>query len=130
MTIMEQIPEALKAFIFASFETVDQLRILLLLQANPGKVWDAASVSSKLHLQPDVAQNCLQILCQKGFLTLSDGADPQYGYQPANAELEQRVRAVVELDRTRPVTLIRLIYSRPKEMFQTVADPSKLQRDG
>ena len=88
---MEPIPEALKGFIFASFETVDQLRILLFLQANPERTWNALLVSSKLHLQPNAAQTNLQILCQKGFLALSDGAGPQYGYQPANPELEQMV---------------------------------------
>jgi hypothetical protein len=126
---MDPIPEALKAFIFASFETVDQLRILLLLQANPARTWSALLVSSKLHLQPDVAQTNLQILCQKGFLALSNGASPQYGYQPANAELEQMARAMSELDRTRPVTLIRLIYARPKEMSQTAGNSTELRRD-
>jgi len=126
---MEQISEVLKAFIFASFESVDQLRIVLLFQTNPQSAWDAASVRSMLHLQPDVAQNSLEALRHKGFLALRDGAARQYCYQPANAELDQMVHAVAELDRTRPVTLIRLIYSRPKEMTQNAGDSSRSRSD-
>jgi hypothetical protein len=111
---MEEIPDLIKAFIRASFETVDQLRVLLLLQANPGRGWNAISVSSLLHIQPDLVRNCLQILHHKCFLRPCDTGSHQYNFQPANAEMEQMVRMVAELDRTRPVTLIRLIYSEPQ----------------
>jgi hypothetical protein len=86
---MEHIPEPLKVFIVACFETVDELRILLLLQAS------------------------LRRLCQQGVVATLDGDDSQYEYQPSSTELEQVLRAVAELDRTRPVTLIRLIYTHP-----------------
>lgn len=110
---MEPISAELKQFIFACIETVDQLRILLLLQASPERAWSPTSVSSTLYLQPDVARNDLDLLRQKGFFVLSDSAKSQYRYQPISATVDQMVRAIVELDRTRPVTLIRLIYARP-----------------
>jgi hypothetical protein len=109
---MEPIADELKQFIYASFETLDQLRILLLLQANPDRDWRPAAISASLHVQADVAQQSLDRLRQKGFLDLPTGSERQYRYQPASVELAQQVSAVAELDRTRPVTLIRLIYQK------------------
>ncbi|HEU5100026.1 MAG TPA: hypothetical protein VFU22_13450 [Roseiflexaceae bacterium] len=126
---MESIPEELKQFIFASFESVDQLRMLLLLQASPERGWSPLSVSAKLYLQPGVVQVGLDTLQRKGFLAVHDQSDPRYRYQPASTELEQMVRAVVKLDQTRPVTLIKLIYARPKDALQSFADAFKLRRD-
>jgi hypothetical protein len=112
---MEPISEALKQFIFTYIETVDQLRILLLLHAGPTRAWSSMSVATRLYLQLDVAQKGLDMLRQKGLLAVSDTSEGQYRYQPISADLAQMVRKVVELDRTRPVTLIRLIYSRLKD---------------
>jgi hypothetical protein len=126
---MEPIPDTLKQFIFASFETIDQLRMLLLLQTNPERVWSAMAICSRLYLQPDVVDKGLLMLRQKGFLTTPDNVVDWYRYQPASAELEQLVRAVVELDRTRPVTLIKLIYARPKDAAQRSADASTLCKE-
>jgi hypothetical protein len=126
---MEPIPDALKQLIFACFETIDQLRILLLIQANPERVWSATAISASLYVHPDVVGNSLNRLRQKGFVITPDNAGDGYCYQPANAEIEQLVRTVVELDRTRPVTLIKLIYARPKDAPQRAADASTLRKD-
>lgn len=126
---MEPIPDTIKQFIFASFETIDQLRMLLLLQANPERVWSAMAICSRLYLQPDVVDKGLDRLRQKGLLATSDKLVDRYCYQPASAEIEQLVRAVVELDRTRPVILIKLIYARPKDAAQRSADASTLRKE-
>jgi hypothetical protein len=117
---MEEIPDLVKTFIFASFESIDQLRVLLLLQANPGRVWNAISIGLRLDLQPALVQTSLQLLHHKGFLQPFDIGSHQFTYHPANAEVDQMVRTVAELDRTRPVTVIRLIYSRSQSSSQCV----------
>jgi hypothetical protein len=109
---IEPITEEIVQFIRATFETIDQLRILLLLQASPERAWHPAAISAYLHVQQDVVQNSLDMLCQKGCIALPDDPEPRYRYQPANAEIAQQISAVVEFDRTRPVTLIRLIYQK------------------
>jgi hypothetical protein len=109
---IEPITDEIVQFIRATFETVDQLRILLLLQASPERVWYPAVISSYLHTQPDVVESCLDILCRKGCIARPDDSEPRYRYQPASAEIAQQISAVVEFDRTRPVTLIRLIYQK------------------
>ncbi|GAB4193453.1 MAG: hypothetical protein OHK0022_08350 [Roseiflexaceae bacterium] len=127
---MEAIPEELKQFVFASFETIDQLRVLLLLHASPERDWLPLAVSTRLYLQPEVARTCLDALRQRGFLQAEGTTDPRYRYQPANAQLATLVDAVVELDRTRPVTLINLVYARPKGPLQSFADAFKFRKEG
>jgi hypothetical protein len=107
---MELISDELKQFINTSFETVDHLRILLLLQASPERAWSLMAVSSNRHLRPEVAQKALDILWQKGFIAVDDSAERRYRYRPVSVELARLLNAVVDLDRTRPVTLIKLVY--------------------
>lgn len=127
---MEAIPEELKQFVFASFETIDDLRVLLLLHSSQERDWLPLSVGARLYLKPEVAQKSLDALWNKGFLHAEGGTSPRYRYQPARAELAALVDAVVELDRTRPVTLINLVYARPKDPLQSFADAFKLRKDG
>jgi hypothetical protein len=54
----------------------------------------------------------LDMLYRKGCVAHPDDSGPRYRYQPANAEIARLISAVAELDRTRPVTLIRLIYQK------------------
>jgi hypothetical protein len=115
---MEQISAELQAFIFANFETIDQLRILLLLQNNPERSWNAMSITAILRIQQEAAQDCLDRLHRRGLLVLEDLASRRYAYRPDRVELDRMARAVAELDRTRPVTLIKLIYARPDDARQ------------
>jgi hypothetical protein len=107
---MEPIADELLHFIRATFETVDQLRILLLLQASPERAWHPAAISAYLYMQPDGVRKSLDLLCQKGCVAILDNSELRYCYQPASTEIARLLSAVVEFDRTRPVTLIRLIY--------------------
>ena len=87
------------------------------------------AISASLYLHPDVVGNSLNMLRQKGFIITPDNVADRYCYQPANTEIEELVRAVVELDRTRPVTLIKLIYARPKVTPQRSVDASAPRKD-
>jgi DNA-binding IclR family transcriptional regulator len=109
---MEPISDELTRFISASFETVDQLRIFLLLQAHPERAWALTAICARLQLRLEEAERNLQKLRQRGLVAFSSSPDHQYCYQPANVELARQARAVAELDRTRPVTLIRLLYAK------------------
>ncbi len=127
---MEDIPEELRRFIFASFETVDQLRVLLLLHGTSGRHWLSLAVGTRLHLRPHVARSCLDVLCQRGFLQAEGAPEPRYRYQPAGADQAALVDAVVDLDRTRPVTLINLIHARPKDPPQGSRDAFEHRKEG
>lgn len=112
---MEDILPELLDFIAANVATVDQLRILLLLQQNPERTWNAMSITAVLQVQQEAARACLDRLHRSGLLALADQAGSRYAYQPQHSKLDQLARAVAELDRTRPVTLIKLISLPPSD---------------
>jgi hypothetical protein len=124
---MGEIPTEVTTFVHQNLNSVDELRILLLLCRSPGKEWDAWTVSSMLYLKPDVASGGLVNLQAIGLLANIAGKERVYRYAPKDAQVDDLVRQVVHLDETQPVTLINLVYSRPKDI-QAFADAFKLRK--
>lgn len=117
----------IEEFIQAYLESVDHLRALLLLRDNPRYEWGATEAAAKLYLRPELTAAVLASLQAKG-LILSAGTPPRYSYRPQSPELAQLVEQLAQLDRERPVTLLKLIYARPKDI-QAIADAFKFRKD-
>jgi hypothetical protein len=86
---------------------------------------------------PDVARRCLDELVAAGLVA---AAGPQeYAYAPASEDRRRAVDALAEMYNTKPVTLIRAIYSRPAtpapppapaaNAVQAFADAFRLRRE-
>jgi hypothetical protein len=114
-------------FIKAKVKTVDDLRALLLFQANPDIEMDATDVARKLYLPPATAAVILVKLAERGLLGRGS-LESRYRYQPESPELAGLVEDVVKLDRERPVTLINMVYHPPANI-QAFADAFKLKRE-
>lgn len=82
-------------------------------------------VSSRLYLEPKRAAAVLVSLESSGVLR---EVDSEYQYHPRSPDLAKVVEELEALDRERPVTLIKLIYSRP-DTLEAFADAFKLRRD-
>ena len=116
-----------KQFVNRYLESVDHLRTVLLLHGSPQAEWDATDVGTKLYLPPAVAAVVLARLEANG-LVASHGEPRRYQYRPESPELADQVEQVVALDRERPVTLIHMVYDRPKDI-RAFADAFKLRKD-
>ena len=116
----------LEEFIRTRIESVDELRALLLCQGRSQADWDALEIAQKLYLQPPKTASVLAGLETKGLL-VSAGEPPRYCVQPQSAELAGLIEQLAEMDRVRPVTLINLIYDRPRDI-QAFADAFKLNK--
>ncbi len=117
----------IEQFIQGYIESVDQLRAVLLLQHDSQVEWEATDVGTKLYILPAAATAVLERLVAHG-LCAGRGEPRRYRYQPQSSELGQLVQEVVRLDRERPVTLLNMIYARPKDI-QAFADAFKLRQD-
>lgn len=118
----------IEEFIKSQIASVDELRALLLFRASPQTSRDADGTAVKLYIPPSVAANVLARLAAKGFL-VADGERPNYyRFQPQTPELAGLIGELAELDRQRPVTLIKMIYDRPKQV-QAFADAFKLKKE-
>lgn len=107
--------------------TVDHLRALVLLHAGADHEWDAAEVAVRLYVTPEVAAGVLDGLAASGLLARGEDR-ATYRYGPLTERLANAVGQLVELDRTQPVTLIRMIYARSRSI-DAFADAFKLRKD-
>ena len=112
-------------FILKYIDSVDHLRTLLLLRGEPTRAWGVMDVSGRLYLEPRRVSAVLASLKTSGLLTESDAG---FSYGPSEKELAKMVDELAKLDRERPVTLIKLIYSRP-DTLEAFADAFKLRRE-
>jgi hypothetical protein len=123
---MEDPLEESRGFVYSHLPTVDHFRVLLLLQDDPERGWQPSEIAGRLRLLPPVARAALADLHAKGLLEFSDAEDC-YRYAPRSAELDGMVRKLADFDRERPVSVIRMIYSRPTEP-QAFADAFRLRK--
>ena len=119
--------EQTREFVYANIPSVDHFRVLLLLHDDPERSWQAYEVVGRLRLAPDIARTVLKDLHGRG-LVLPDNHDC-YHYAPQNDELAAMMNKLADLDRERPVSLIRMIYSRPRPTeTQAFADAFRLRQ--
>ena len=115
----------LQQFILRHIDTVDHLRALLLLRGEAERAWNVTEVTAQLYLQPKHVAGVLASLESAGLIAAGpDG----HRYRPQTPELARLADELATLDRERPVTLIKLIYSRP-DTLEAFADAFKLRKD-
>jgi hypothetical protein len=117
--------EQARDFIHANIHSVDHFRVVLLLHDDPERRWQESEVVGRLRLPPPVVHSILADLHAKGFIQPDQGGC--YHYAPQREELAIMMRKLACLDRERPVSLIRMIYSRPTEP-QAFADAFRIRK--
>lgn len=111
---MDDLLEQTRNFVYAHIPSVDHFRVLLLLHDDPERGWQESDIVGRLRLAPPIAQTALAGLHARGLLGF-DSASGCYRFAPQSEELATMVHKLARLDRERPVSLIRMIYSRPTE---------------
>ena len=86
-----------------------------------------AEISVKLNLQVPAATRALIRLVGDGLLA-GDGDPMRYHFSPKSPELARLTWELSELDRERPVTLIKMIYERTTDI-QAFAAAFKLKKE-
>ena len=117
----------LEEFIKTRIGSLNELRTLLLFRARANTDCDATEVSGKLYLKHPDSAAAITALVAHGLLVPSDKRD-HFRYQPRSEELARLVEELAEMDRRHPVTLINMIYERPRDI-QAFADAFKLTKD-
>lgn len=81
----------------------------------------------RLNLQVPATTNALIRLVSDGLLA-GEGEPLRYRFAPKSPELAQLVAELSQMDRERPVTLIKMIYDRTRDI-QAFADAFKLKKE-
>lgn len=127
---MDPLPEEVRVFLEANIDSVDQLEILRVLGEDRQKEWSAAGIAREVQVQPKAIGSHLTALHARGLMVLTTrdtGLFCRYG--PATPELEERMNRLLQVYRERPVTMIKLVYVRAREVLKTFADAFRLKKE-
>jgi hypothetical protein len=123
------ISQEVRALIVERIDSVVQLEVLLLLQANADRAWTAADVAQELRIEPSWATGQLRELAARGLFAPMPDAPATYRYAPNPPELDAAVVRLSKDYAERRVTVITLIFSKPVDKLRSFADAFRLRKD-
>jgi hypothetical protein len=127
---VDPIPSAVKDFLYANVDAVDQLEILRLTAADPQKEHSCLSLSHALQVPLETAEQHIRTLAGRGMLTITVSQPLACQYGAASEELKDQVQQLVMTYVERPVTLIKMVYEKPKEQqLRSFADAFRLKKE-
>lgn len=125
----EDIAAPVLNFIREHIESVEQLEILLLLYHQSDRSWTADEIARELRSSPQSARKRLAVFEMRGFIRQSDASSKSFQYDPRDAGIDEGIKALAEAYQLRRVTIIDVIFSKPTEKMQTLADAFKFRED-
>ncbi len=123
------ITESLVSFIAANLHSVHGLETLLLLYADPTKVWTAQSTSQELRTSIKSSEEELLELSAKGLLR-STAADPVgFSYRAGDTKQDQTVAELEKAYKVYRLRVVEMIFSSPSKKLKTLSDAFLLRKD-
>jgi DNA-binding IclR family transcriptional regulator len=113
----------IKEFILAHIDSIAQLEALLLLRANPEKLWDAAAAARRLYISESEAQEILARLRAEGLVS---GHSIAYRYAPGTEKA--LVDRLAEAYARHLIPITHIIHQRPSRIRE-FADAFKLKKE-
>lgn len=113
------LPEALHNFLRAHVESYEQLNILILLSAQPDRVWEIKAIATELRIPEALAEEAARFLCRQSLLTVQVGMRALlFVYKPRSPELDELVKALAEAYREQSLEVMRLMTANAIERLR------------
>lgn len=125
----EPLSPAVRTFINENIRSVAELECLLLLQADPQRIWSPADMGRELCIEEQWALTHLQQLSRAGCIVAVDGQTPGYRYEPRSSELGTTLAKLASGYAQYRVSVIELIYARPVDPLQSFADAFRFRKE-
>ena len=119
------IPVEVRDFILDHIGSIAQLEALLLLRANPGERWDAASISKRLYMSERDVEPLLAQLCADRLLSF---AEDTYRYAPEPEERRLVVDRLALVYARQLIPVTNMIHEKQRRIRE-FADAFRLRRD-
>ena len=124
-----EITGPVRQLILDHIDSVAELELLLLLFQHPDREWAATDVAHDLRVEPEWTERRLAALAAQGLIVSMDGPPPRYQFKPATTDLDAAVTALAQAYAQRRVTIITLIYSKPRDHIRSFADAFRLREE-
>jgi hypothetical protein len=122
------IPQDVKDFILQNIDSIAHMEGLILVRGDPGKEWDADSISRTLFIGQEKAAELLLDMTKRGFFTRMENKT-HYRYNPQPAEREQLMGRVADTYRKYLLPVTHLIHSASQTRVQQFADAFILKKE-
>lgn len=125
----KSIHESVRRLILEKIASVWQLEILLELYAQRPRSIGVNELARTIRLEPKPLLGQLHELQNKNLATLQTEGLPTAAYKGGSPEQDQAISLLAEAFRVRPMSVIRLVYSRSDEKMRTLADAFRLKNE-
>ncbi|HLI97118.1 MAG TPA: hypothetical protein VKT72_13700 [Candidatus Baltobacteraceae bacterium] len=115
---------AFRTFINKNISSVEQIEVLLILHANPERVWTVDEISAILRSSPNSIRSRLTVLADRNLCRAAEGG---YRYR-ASGRLDEMVEVLASQYAERRFSVIELVFSRPDAAL-SFADAFRLRED-
>lgn len=124
------IPERVRQLVHEHLPTMEHVELLLFLSNAPDAAFTSAELASRMQVDGSATAARLADL-EKSALVARQGTgdDSSYRFAPDGLALRQAVEQLREAYKTRPVSLIRMVYERPPESARRFADAFRLRKE-
>lgn len=124
----EELPREVRDLVSRRLNSMEEVEVLLLLAAEPGAL-TSDEIRERLRLTTSSAALPALARLEREKLIVAEGQEPpRYRYAPESGELRRAVALLAVAYNERPVTLVRLVYTRPNRA-QTFADAFRIVKD-
>lgn len=121
-----ELPTELRAFLYACVDAVEQVDILIHLQAS-GRVWTAKEVSIHEGIAEHAARAHLEALVARGLLRAQAGASLLYSYAPKTDRLKGYVELLATHYAGSRSLVVSFVATQTRGAVKTFADAFKLR---
>jgi hypothetical protein len=121
--VQSELPAEVGRLIAAVVSSMEHVELLRLFVAAPDTAFTIDMLAGALRVSPHIVRDAVHELAEAKLISESDG---KYVYAASPSDREAVV-ALVQAYNTRPVTLVRAIYARPKPV-KAFADAFRIRR--
>jgi hypothetical protein len=126
---LDPLPDDVLQFLQSHIDSIEQLELLRVLGENPAREWSDVELGGSVQVAADSLHAHLAALHTRGMLSrIRRDEKYHWKYGPASADLEAKVRRLLELYGQRPVSMIRLVYQRPASALRVFSDAFRLRK--
>ena len=120
-----EFPPAFRTFVNKNITSVEQIEVLLILHANPDRVWTVGEISAILRSSPYAIESRMP-----GLIAAKLARSVEGGYQyTASGRAHAFVETLQEEYSARRFSVIELVFSKP-DPLQSFADAFRLKEEG
>lgn len=119
----------IEQFLLKYIESVEQLEILLLLNAHPDRPWTIREVNDQIKSSEESVSERLQTLANQGLITALNPDKTVFQIQTTKPDLNQTVAALDACYKERRLKVLECVFSKPMSSLRVFADSFKIRKD-